>query len=835
MFCRCSKFFHHRRQSKIKFHGNRSYSTPNNEVKKEADGGGSIGCQTAYHLAKRGVTNVVLLEKNKLTSGTTWHTAGLLWNLRNSDVDNQLIHHSAKVFKSLESETGVSTGWINNGGLFIANNKQRLDEYKRMHTLGRATGAEIIYYFSYGYKNNLSTIETLSRYCVNNGIQIFEDTSVVDILTEETSLSGRKIKGVKTSNGFIKTENVVNCTGGWANYISRMVGIETPLVVMKHAYVTTDRIEGIERYPNIRDHDLSIYLKLQGDALHIGGYENNPIILDKLDEEFSFGLYDLDWDVFGIHLENAIERLPALEMVGIKSTICGPESFTPDHKPIMGEDPRVRGYFHGNGFNSAGMMFGGGCGDQLAAWIINGRPELDMYSFDIRRFCPETTKYSKWVVERSHEAYVKNYANVFVHDQPLAGRNIKKDPFHDVLEADGCFFEERFGWERPGWFYDEPTTVRKYDYYGAYGKEKECDYSYIQHLEKDYTYDFPDNHNEIRNECWAARNTAALFNMTYFGKFYLFGPDAREAANWIFSQNLDSSPTNKVIYSCMLNKDAKIEADLTVSPLHSSIHFGPKFQGEGFYIVTSGGSADISRNIGILSLQGPFSRDILKIASNNEDDWTNESFPVSSQKEIDIQGIKVRALRVSFVGEMGWELHIPNKDCVQIYNILHETGKKFGMVNAGFRALDSLSIEKGYPHWHQEIRMDDSPIEAGLLFSCKLNSDTDFLGKTKLVEEKKLGAPLKRKCCFTLDESPEVFLLGNEAIIRNGEVVGFIRRADFAFHLGCPIAYGYVKNSNDKKVTIKWLKEGSYENERIKGLYGTAEGDQPTDTGAVIL
>jgi len=803
-----------------------------------------------------GVTNAVLLERDLLTSGTTWHTAGLVWRLRPNDTEIQLLSHTHKVLSGLEEETGVDPGWINNGGIFIASTKTRLDEYKRLQTIGKVFGIDsfvldpaetkALYPLMnvdnvYGslYSPSDGTIDphglctALTRKAARLGAQIVEKCPVSDIRTRDTVFGNKQVEAVVTNQGTIETSCVVNCTGGWANHVSSLVGIHTPLVTYKHAYVVTERIEGIQNMPNIRDHDLSIYLKLQGDALQVGGYEYNPIFIDKLEKDFSFGLYELDYDMFSVHLEGGMNRVPCLEQTGIKSTVCGPESFTPDHKPIMGEDPRVRGFFHGVGFNSAGMMLGGGCGDQLAKWVVHGRPELDMYGYDIRRFCPSVAANPLWVKERSHEAYAKNYSIVFPHDEPLAGRGMKKDPLHQVLEDAGCVYQERFGWERPGWFTvpSQPCPVKPYDWYGAYDEPQHSDYGYAAYLNEDYTFDHPKIQDKIRDECMATRTTAALFNMSYFGKFYLTGPDAQAAVDWVFSNNMDG-PLGSTIYTCMLNKHAGIEADLTVSIIESADAekdnaAAPIFtKSRGFYIAAAGGVAyqniahiqtavqdagldvsivDKSRDMGMLSLQGPLARDILSRLTDAKLD--NESFPFSTNQVINVAGHIVRALRVSFVGELGWELHIPAESCVPVYQAIMQVGKPYGLVNAGYRAIDSLSIEKGYPHWHQEVRLDDNPLEAGLLFTCKLKSDTPFLGRDRLQEIRKEGAK-KKKVCFTVDS--DVCLLGLEAILRDGQYVGHVRRADHAFYLNKEVAYGYVSNKG-QKVTADWLKTGSYE------------------------
>ncbi|XP_054545182.1 sarcosine dehydrogenase, mitochondrial isoform X6 [Talpa occidentalis] len=482
-------------------------------------GGGSLGCQTLYHLAKLGVSGAVLLERDRLTSGTTWHTAGLLWQLRPSDVEVELLAHTRRVVsRDLEQETGLHTGWIQNGGLFIASNRQRLDEYKRLMSLGKAYGVEshvlgpeetkalyplmnvddlygTLYVPHDGTMDPAGTCTTLTRAATARGAQVIENCPVTGIRVRTDDFGVRRVAAVETEHGTIQTPCVVNCAGVWAGAVGRMAGVKVPLVAMHHAYVVTERIEGIQNMPNVRDHDASVYLRLQGDALSVGGYENNPIFWEEVSDKFAFGLFDLDWDVFTQHIEGAINRVPVLEKTGIKSTVCGPESFTPDHKPLMGEAPELRGFFLGCGFNSAGMMLGGGCGQELAHWIIHGRPEKDMYGYDIRRFHHSLTDHRRWVRERSHESYAKNYSVVFPHDEPLAGRNMRTDALHQELLARGCVFQERHGWERPGWFSPRGTApVLDYDYYGAYGNQRRGGDAYSQLLGEEYTFDFPPHH-----------------------------------------------------------------------------------------------------------------------------------------------------------------------------------------------------------------------------------------------------------------------------------------------------------------------------------------------------
>uniref|UniRef100_A0A7N6FBQ7 Sarcosine dehydrogenase n=1 Tax=Anabas testudineus TaxID=64144 RepID=A0A7N6FBQ7_ANATE len=581
---------------------------PSKPLPRSADvvviGGGSLGCQTIYHLAKMGVTNVVLLERDRLTAGTTWHTAGLLWQLRPSDVEVELLAHTRNVIsKDLEEETGLHTGWIQNGGLFIASNKQRLDEYKRLMSLGKVYGIEshvlspaetkdlyplmnvddlygTLYVPKDGTMDPAGTCTTLTRAASARGATVIENCRVTGIQVRTDDLGVKRVKAVETPHGTIETPCVVNCAGVWATKLGEMAGVKVPLVAMHHAYVVTERIEGIKNMPNVRDHDASVYLRLQGDALSVGGYEHNPIFWDEVSDKFAFSLFDLDWDVFMQHIDGAINRVPVLEQTGIKSTVCGPESFTADHKPLMGEAPEVRGFFLGCGFNSAGMMLGGGCGRELAHWIIHGRPEKDMYGYDIR--------YSS----------------------------------------------------------------------------KNVNYKYSELLSKEYTFDFPPHHDVIKNECLSCRHGVAVFDMSYFGKFYLTGPDAKKAADWLFTADVNKKP-GSTVYTCMLNKRGGTESDLTVSRLEpgaANLPLAPESNGDAYYLAIGGAVAehnwnhirtvlqdqgfrcnltDHSEDMGMISIQGPKSRELLQEVLDT--DLSNEAFPFSTHKVVNAAGHKVSA------------------------------------------------------------------------------------------------------------------------------------------------------------------------------------------------
>ncbi|XP_066595213.1 sarcosine dehydrogenase, mitochondrial [Prorops nasuta] len=833
---------------------NKSEQKPNISLPEFADvvvvGGGSAGCNALYQLGKRGV-KAVLLEKSKLISGTTWHTAGLIWGMKNvNDLEMELLKVTREVLIHLEEETGINPGFISNGGLYIAHSPERMAEYERLVTAGKAFDidtkiisnteakklfpllnenafAGALYAPKDGAVDPAMLINALTKSAKNHGCKIFEDCPVTKILTKDTSFGYKEVTGVQTPYGTIKTSCILNASGAWSGNLIEKIGLKIPLVPMKHAYVVTEPVDGMPKLPNVRDPDINLYFRVLGGSIGIGGYEPNPIILKTAPQDFSFNLYELDWSVFNTHIESMTKLMPALSKTGIRSTVCGPESFTPDHKPIMGEDPRCTGLFYSCGYNSSGMMLGGGCGEQIALWLLNGRPSKHMFNFDIRRFLPEQREDMIWINERSHEAYAKNYNIIFCHEEALSGRNFKTDPFHDMLIEKGAVMEERQGWERPGWFLkDKTVTVQPYDFYGQYGSALNEDNEYKLIMEKDCSFDLSPYHDIIGEEALSCRQNVALFDISYFGKFYLCGPDAQEVADYVFTADTNQN-YNKIVYSCMLNKNGGTEGDCTLTAVEagSSGLVDPIFKGKGFYIVTGGLSAyhsfthinkiitdkgfnaslhDATETIGVLSLQGRKSISIMQKLMDY--DVTNESFPYLTSKLYKVKDQLVRIFRVSFVGELGFELHIPKQSCKIVYDALMKIGIPYNLKLAGYRALYSLSNEKGYHLWGSDLRIDDTPIEAGLEFTCRKKGH--YLGKNKIENIKRDG--IKKKL-VQLHLQKDVPIWGMETVYRNNELVGYLRRAEYGYELDKFIGQSYIKHPNGQNITKEYLESGSYE------------------------
>jgi len=906
------------------------------DVPTEADvvviGGGSIGMSCAYHLQKMGM-KAVLLERSQYTSGTTWHSAGMLWGLRTSDSEVLLSAYTRKMCKQLEEETG-EVSWSENGGLFIANNKERLEEYKRLSELGSYFGVESqvvgpseikeihpllnvddvyggVYSPTDGTIDPTGIVNAYAKAAKKLGAQLFEGTGVSAIETEAYKTVGgtdtRKITGVVTSNGQrIKTTHVVNAAGCWANEIANLAGVKIPLRAMKHAMVVTESMEGMHKgLPNVRDHDLSVYLKTQGDSMAIGGYEPNPEFWNNVDPGFSFGLFDLDWDTFAMNMDGHLQRCPSIESAGIKSTVCGPESFTPDHKALMGPQRGLNGFFNACGFNSMGMLLGGGCGQQLAYWITEGTPRLDMFGMDCNRFHEDTIRNNDWVQTRTHESYAKTYAIVYPHDEALAGRNLRTSPLHNQLLKRGCIHQMRHGFERPGWFVPETgeQAVKPYDFFGAYSEEdtawrinkdggnllegssyldvdsipKHEEHKYHDYIDGELTFDWPASFPLVAKECEAARTGAVLFDQSYFGKFRLSGPDADSAVQWLCGADMEGIALGRVVYTPLCNHRGGVEADLTVTRLGETTIAGMN-QGE-YYFAAGGHTAskdflwiskvleqgnfnaaleDVSGELSMLSIQGPHSRTLVQSLITSDHDLTDLAF--SNCVQLEIAGMPALCLRLTFVGELGFELHVPAEHSEAVYLAIRQAGEEYSkkhnvpIADAGYRTIDSMSAEKGYRHWHADVSNADTPLEASIGFTVlsKLKREdgkADFLGRQAL-EAQRAGGVKRKLVCLTLDEN--VPLHGFETVYRDGECVGLIKSTAYGHSIGKTIVYAYVHSSDPAeqqagskfKVTNKWLNAGSWhvgdkgkrlpatvhvkapfdpKNDRVKGNYATAE------------
>ncbi|TCT12053.1 4-methylaminobutanoate oxidase (formaldehyde-forming) [Tepidamorphus gemmatus] len=775
-------------------------------------GGGIVGCSTAYHLGKLGWTDTIVLERAKLTSGSTWHAAGLVGQLRTSANITQLLGNSVRLYDRLEAETGLATGWKMNGGLRLACTADRWTEVRRQATTAHSFGLEMhlltpkeaqelwplmdvsdvvgaAYLPTDGQANPSDITQALAKGARMTGVRFYEDTPVTAILIE-----GGRIRGVVTPRGTIACEIVVNCAGQWAREVGRLAGVNVPLVSVQHQYLITERIDGVTPdLPTLRDPDRLTYYKEEVGGLVMGGYEPNPIAwaVDGIPEGFTFALLNSDWDHFSPTMELALGRVPALAHAGIKELINGPESFTPDGNFILGEAPEQRGFFVGAGFNAFGIASGGGAGMALAEWIVAGEPPFDLWPVDIRRFGRPHFD-TDWIRTRTLELYGKHYTIAWPGEEHESGRPCRRSPLYDRLKAAGAAFGEKLGWERPNWFADLSAGEEPRDVYG-FGRQNWFE--------------------AVGREHRATREAVTVFDQSSFAKFLVIGPDAEAALSWICANDV-TRPPGRLVYTQMLNARGGIECDLTVARLAA----------DRYYIVTGTGFAThdldwIRRNIpaglnvqavdvtsayGTLSVMGPNSRELLSRLTR--EDLSNASFPFGTVREIGVAGAPVLALRITYVGELGWELHLPSEYVVNVYEALIAHGGDLGLRPAGYRAIESLRLEKGYRAWGSDIGPDHTPLEAGLGWAVKLKSNQPFLGREALDRQRR--GPLKKLLAgFAVD--PKVVLLGRETIYRNGERVGWLTSGGYGYTVGRSIGYGYVRNGAG--VDRAYVEAGSYE------------------------
>jgi len=779
-------------------------------------GGGIVGCSIAYHLTKLGWQDVVLLERKKLTCGTTWHAAGLVGQLRATLNLIKLAVYTTDLYSGLEAETGQATGFKQNGSLGVAANADRFEELKRGASMARMAGLEVqvitpnearelypllniedlvgaVFLPNDGQTNPIDTTMALAKGARTGGAMIFEDTKVTAIHTG-TGPSGPRVTGISTDKGDIKADYVVNCAGMWAREVGLMCGARVPLHACEHYYILTDPMPDVPAdLPVLRDPDGCAYYKEDAGKILLGAFEGNARAwgMDGIPEDFSFDELPGDMDHFMPVLEGAMHRVPALESVGLRKFFCGPESFTPDVRYYLGETPEVRNFFVAAGFNSIGIQSAGGAGKVISEWIVNGQPPMDVADVDIRRVIPFQNN-KRYLQERAPESLGKLYAMHWPYDQPETGRGVRTSPLHERLAAKGACFGEAAGWERANWF--APDGIEpKYEY--SYKRQNWFAHAAAEHK--------------------AVREAVGLFDMTSFAKFLVEGADAEAVLQRVCANDM-AVPPGKVVYTQWLNERGGIEADLTVTRLAE----------DSYMVVTAGAAAprdwawlkrhipegancrvtDITSGLAVLSVMGPNSRDLLSRVSDA--DLSNEAFPFGTAQEIELGYATLRAVRVTFVGELGWELYVPSEFACHVFDAIMAEGEDFGLKLAGLHVLDSCRIEKAFRHWGHDITDEDTPLEAGLGFAVRLDKNADFIGRDALLRQKETGKLTKRLVQFALDD-PEPLLYHNEPVTRDGEAVGYLTSGNYGHHLGRAVGLGYLNHPDG--VTADWVKAGTYE------------------------
>ncbi len=775
-------------------------------------GGGIVGCSVAYHLARRGRSDVVLLERSALTSGTTWHAAGLVGQLRATQNLTRLAQYTATLYAGLESETGCATGFKQTGSLGVASTEARFEELKRGASMARCFGLDVevlapgdvksmwplaetrdligaVHLPKDGQTNPIDTTQALARGARSRGARILEHCRVTNILAAH----GR-VTGVMTPAGEIRCAAVVNCAGMWARDIGGWVDATVPLHAAEHFYMVTESVAGLAPgLPILRDPDNCAYFKEDAGKLLVGWFEPlaKPWGQDGIPEDFSFDQLPDDLAHLEPLLAAAMRRVPALESAGVQLFFNGPESFTPDDRYLLGETPEVRGLYVAAGFNSIGIQSAGGAGKVLADWIVDGHPPMDLWDVDIRR-CLPFQRNKKYLRDRTVESLGLLYAMHWPYRQAETARGVRKSALHDRLQAAGACFGEVAGFERPNW-YAPPGTPARYEY--SYGRQNWFEHSAAEHR--------------------AVREAVGLFDQSSFAKFVVEGRDAEAVLNRICAASV-AVPIGRIVYTQWLNERGGIEADLTVT----------REAQDRYLIVTACATQtrdfswlrrhipddaqalaiDVSPAYAVLGVMGPRSRALL--TSLTDADLSNEAFPFGASRVIDLGYARVRASRITYVGELGWELYMPT-ECVQsVYDEIVAAGRGFGMAHAGYHAMNSLRLEKGYRHWSHDIGEEDTPLEAGLGFAIDWSKPGGFIGREALLRQRKSG--VRRRLVQFMLERPDRLLHHDEPIWRDGRLVGRITSGMFGHTLGRPLGMGYVENDGGI-VTTEWVHGGRYQ------------------------
>ena len=773
-------------------------------------GGGIIGCSVAYHLTRLGITDVVLLERKTLTSGTTWHAAGLVGQLRATQNMTKLAQYTSNLLANLEAETGQATGFVQNGSLSVANNAERFEELKRGASMAKVFGLEVevitpreaaaiwplmnatdlvgaVWLPGDGRTNPADTTQAFAKGARQKGAAVFEGVRVTGIHQK----NGRVI-GVATEQGDIQCEIVVNCAGMWAREVGKWAGVNVPLHAAEHFYIITEPIEGLQKdIPTLRDPGGYTYYREEMGAILAGFFEPNakPWGMDGIPEKAEYIRLPEDWEHLDVAFDAMAHRMPVTETAGIHTFFNGPESFTPDDRYHLGEAPELKNFYVAAGFNSIGIQSSGGAGKVLAEWIASGRPPMDLWDVDIRRNMPFQNN-SRYLHDRVTEGLGLLYDMHWPFKQYKTSRSIRKSPLHDRLLVRGACFGEAAGWERANWYAPEGVEP-KYVY--SYGRQNWFDYSAQEHT--------------------AVRENVGLFDQTSFLNFLMQGKDAVHVLNRVCGNQVDV-PIGKVVYTQLLNERGGIESDVTVARLADDMFMivdAYALQMKTTYWlkdqIRQGEHAvltDVTSAYVILGAMGPNSRALLSQLTNA--DLSNEAFPFGTTQEIEFAHAYVRATRMTYVGELGWELYIPTEYAMHVYDALVEAGEAFGLTHCGYHALNSLRMEKGYRHWGHDMSDEDTPLEAGLGFAVQLDKE-ELNGRNILLKQKEEGVK-KRLVLFALEDE-NALLYHNEPIWRDGEMVGYITSGMFGHTLGCTIGMGYVNHS--ERITADWIKAGSYE------------------------
>ncbi len=779
-------------------------------------GGGIIGCSIAYHLAKLGITDVVLLERRQLTCGTTWHAAGLVPQLRATRTLTELAKYTSELLKTLEVETGQATGYKQNGSIGVALSAARFEEFKRNGAMGRAFGVDVeflsprevldrypllsdkgvvggIWTPNDGQTNPIDTTMAYAKGARLRGVRIVEQAEVTDIVLEQGRAVGVKLQHGGAS-GELRAGTVVLAGGLWSAEIGRKIGLRLPLQAAEHYYVVTEPMANVPpNLPVLRVPDEWAYYKEDAGKLLVGAFEPvaKPWALGGVPKDFCFDELPVDLEHLEPVLNKAMERVPALQHTGIATWFNGPESFTPDDRYLLGETAEVRDLFVACGFNSIGIQSSGGAGKVLAQWIHDRAAPLDLPGMDVRRMhpCQGTRAY---LAERTTESLGLLYQMHWPHRQVETARGVRRTAFHDRLLAQGACMGELSGWERANW-YAQPGGRPQYQY--SFGRQ-----NWFEHTAA---------------ECDAVQHRVALFDQSSMAKFMVQGRDACRVLNRLCTNNVDV-PLGRLVYTQWLNERGGIEADLTVARLAET----------EFMVVTSVSShihdlawlkqhitpddfctvVDVTPGLPMLGVMGPQARALMQDVSDA--DFSNEAFAFATTQEVEVGCAIVRANRITYVGELGWELYVPADQALYVFDRLMAAGPRHGLKLAGSHALNACRTEKGYRHWGHDIGIDDTPLHAGLSFTCDVNKPGGFIGREAVLAAKEAGTPRKRLLQFRLADDQEL-LHHEEPIYADGEAVGVITSGMYGHRLKASLGMGYVQRNH--AITPDWIAKTTFE------------------------
>ena len=786
-------------------------------------GGGIVGCSLAYHLTRLGWRDVLVLEQSALAGGTTWHAAGLVGRLRTSTSLTAINKYSAELYSGLEAETGHSVGWKQVGSLIVGTTAARMTQLQRTCAMAEYFGVEshLISPEEAHSKWPLLRVDdvlgaawlphdgkvipkevtlALAKGARSRGATVVEGVRVQDILHRQGRVTGVRVAldanspSDRPEERIIEAEYVVLTGGMWARQLALRCGVSLPLHPVEHHYLVSNPIPGaFDELPVGRDPDRCLYFRGEGDRVMLGAFqaESKPWMVDRVPDRFSFQLLDPDWPKFSQPLADGKHRIPGLASYGFEKFVNGPESFTPDNNFLMGETPELRNLFVSCGYNSVGIASAGGAGKYLAEWMLEGQPSIDLWSVDVRRFGPWANNRA-YLRSRVVEVLGLHYQMAWPNREPETARDVRLSPLHARMASAGACFGVKSGWERPNWFtHRSGATEPRVDY--SFGRQNW----------------FPNHAREHR----AVRESVGVMDQTGFGKLRVRGSDAFRVLQRLCANDLDVPP-GRVVYTAMLNERGGFESDLTV--VRNSV--------EEFYLVTGTSQirrdmdwiqrhvepseqvdvSDVTGAFGVLGVMGPQSRTLLSRLT--ETDLAPEAFPFGTAQTLHLGMSTVRALRLTYVGELGWELHVPSEQMVPVYDALMAAGADLGVTLVGHYAINSLRLEKGYRAFGSELSPDETPLEAGLGFAVAWDKTGGFLGREALLHQRR-GGLRKRLALFAL-EDPEWILWGSEPILRNGVTVGYTTSGSYGHTIGAAVAMGYVKHAAG--VTPEFVQEGQY-------------------------